>query len=151
MVMLHYFPSVRPSALVAGTAFNNLSALAVLAPLFGDTYRRARAADSREEFLRSREAAGTAVGLSTALAGAAAQAYGVAALLNATGVATARGAATLGSLVFLASAAPGIISQVVLDKRPIDTVAVGALTRIFETVGLALFLNWFGTSTHNLL
>lgn len=28
------------------------------------------------------------------------------------------------------------------EKRPLDTVAVGALARIFETVGLSLFLTW---------
>ena len=29
-----------------------------------------------------------------------------------------------------------------------DTVAVGALARAFETVGLTLFLNWWGVRTN---
>jgi hypothetical protein len=44
-------------------------------------------------------------------------------------------AAYLGSLIFMASAAPSFISQVVTEKRPLDTVAVGVVSRVFETVG----------------
>lgn len=40
------------------------------------------------------------------------------------------------------------ISQVFTEKRPLDTVAVGAVSRVFETVGLSLFLNWWGTRTN---
>lgn len=40
------------------------------------------------------------------------------------------------------------ISQVFTEKRPMDTVAVGALARAFETVGLTLFLNWWGVRTN---
>jgi len=38
------------------------------------------------------------------------------------------------------------IAQVVTEKRPLDTVAVGALARVFETVGLSLFLTWYAFS-----
>lgn len=40
------------------------------------------------------------------------------------------------------------ISQVFTEKRPLDTVAVGAVSRAFETVGLSLFLTWWGTRTN---
>jgi hypothetical protein len=30
-----------------------------------------------------------------------------------------------------------------MEKRPLDTVAVGALGRVMETVGLSLFLTWW--------
>jgi hypothetical protein len=40
------------------------------------------------------------------------------------------------------------IAQVTTEKRPLDTVAVGALARVFETVGLSLFLTWWGTHTN---
>ena len=40
------------------------------------------------------------------------------------------------------------IAQITTEKRPLDTVAVGALARIFETVGLSLFLTWWGTHTN---
>jgi hypothetical protein len=80
----------------------------VLAPVFGDTYRRARAADTRDEFVRSREAATAAATWAASLAGAALQSYGVGALINATGTLTYKGAAYLGALIFMASAAPSV-------------------------------------------
>lgn len=40
------------------------------------------------------------------------------------------------------------ISQVFTEKRPLDTVAVGALARVFETVGLSLVLTYWGTRTN---
>lgn len=40
------------------------------------------------------------------------------------------------------------IGQIFTEKRPLDTVAVGAVSRVFETVGLSLFLTWWGTRTN---
>lgn len=40
------------------------------------------------------------------------------------------------------------IAQIFTEKRPLDTVAVGAVARVFETVGLSLFLTWWGTRTN---
>jgi hypothetical protein len=34
------------------------------------------------------------------------------------------------------------------EKRPLDSVAVGVVSRVFETVGLSLFLTWWGTRTN---
>ena len=42
---------------------------------------------------------------------------------------------------------PQFIAQVFTEKRPLDTVAVGALARVFETVGLSMFMTWWGTRT----
>lgn len=82
----------------------------MLAPLFGDTYQRAKAADSSEEFFKSREAATAAASWGSSLVGSGIQTYGVAALINATGTLSYKGAAYLGSLIFFASAAPGVRS-----------------------------------------
>lgn len=41
-----------------------------------------------------------------------------------------------------------LVSQLVTEKRPLDTIAVGAVARIFETVGLSLFLTYWGTRTN---
>lgn len=41
-----------------------------------------------------------------------------------------------------------IVSQVVTEKRPLDTIAIGALARVLETVGLSLFLTYWGTRTN---
>jgi len=119
-----------------------------MAPLFGDTYHRAQAANTKEDFFKSKEAATAAATWGSSLLGSAVQAYGVGALINATGTLSYKGAAYLGSLIFMASAAPSIISQVVTEKRPLDTIAVGAVARIFETVGLSMFLTYWGTRTN---
>jgi len=148
MASLHYLPPVKPSAIALGTVFNHAISLAVLAPVFGETYQRAKAADSKEEFAKSREAATAAATWGSALAGSALQTYGVGALINATGTLTYKGAAYLGTLIFLASAAPSIVGQVATEKRPLDQVAVSVLARVGETVGLSLFLTWWGTRTN---
>lgn len=80
----------------------------MLAPLFGDTYHRAKAADSKEEFFRSREAATAAASYGSSIIGSGVQTYGVAALINATGTLSYKGAAYLGSLIFMASAGPTV-------------------------------------------
>merc|ERR1712166_189434 len=96
----------------------------------------------------SKEAASAAAAYGTSLVGSAIQSYGVGALINATGTLTYKGAAYLGSLIFFASAAPSIVSQVVTEKRPLDTIAIGAVARVLETVGLSLFLTYWGTRTN---
>jgi hypothetical protein len=105
---LHYLPPVRPSAVAVGTAFSHLTELAVLTPLFGQTYQRAKASSTSREFLESREATSAAVAYGSSFAGSAMQAYGVGALLNATGTLSYKGAAYLGGLVFLATSAPTV-------------------------------------------
>ncbi|KAI4259390.1 MAG: hypothetical protein LQ352_000799 [Teloschistes flavicans] len=141
-------PPVKPSAIALGTVFNHAVSLAILGPVFGDTYHRAQAANSKEEFLKSKEAASAAAAWGSSLVGSAVQSYGVGALINATGTLSYKGSAYLGSLIFFASSAPSFISQVFTEKRPLDTVAVGALARVFETVGLSLVLTYWGTRTN---
>merc|ERR1711925_34651 len=97
------------------------------------------------EFVKSKEAASAAAAYGTSLVGSAIQSYGVGALINATGTLSYKGAAYLGSLIFFASSAPSFIAQIFTEKRPLDT---GAVARIFETVGLSLFLTWWGTHTN---
>lgn len=141
-------PPAAIPAIAPGTIFNHAASLAVLGPVFGDTYHRAQAANSKEEFVKSKEAASAAAAYGTSLVGSAIQSYGVGALINATGTLSYKGAAYLGSLIFFASSAPSFIAQIFTEKRPLDTVAVGAVARIFETVGLSLFLTWWGTHTN---
>jgi len=147
MATLHYLPPVKPSAIALGIVFNQAASAAVLAPLFGDTYNRAKAADSKEEFFKSKETATAAASWGSSIVGSAVQTYGVAALINATGTLSYKGAAYLGGLIFAATYSPSLVSQVVVENRPLDTVAVGVLSRVFETVGLSLFLTYWGTRT----
>ncbi|KAI0885571.1 DUF1761-domain-containing protein [Annulohypoxylon maeteangense] len=145
---LHYLPPVRPSAIALGTVFNHGIELVVLTPLFGQTYQRAKQANTKEEFLRSKEASSAAVAWGTSLVGSALQSYGVGALINATSTLSYRGAAYLGALIFAATSAPTYLGQLLTERRPVDTVAVGATSKILETVGLSLFLTWWGTRTN---
>lgn len=101
-------PPVKPSAIALGTAFTHAISLAVMGPVFGDTYKRAEAANSKEEFFKSKEAASAASAYGASLAGSGIQAYGVGALINATGTLSQKGAAYLGALVFFASSAPTV-------------------------------------------
>ena len=82
--------------------------MAVLGPVFGDAYRRAQQANSKEEYFHSKEAATAAATWGSSIVGSAVQTYGVGALINATGTLTYKGAAYLGSLIFFASAAPSV-------------------------------------------
>ena len=101
---------MKPSAIALGTVYTQGVSLALLAPLFGDTYHRARAADTKEEFLKSKEAASAASAWGSSLVGAGLQTYGVGALINATGTLTYKGSAYLGCLIFAASSAPSVRS-----------------------------------------
>lgn len=41
-----------------------------------------------------------------------------------------------------------VVSALVTENRPVELVAVSAISRIFETVGLSLFLTYWGTRTN---
>lgn len=99
---------MKPSAIALGTVYSHAVSLAILGPVFGDTYHRAQAANSKEEFLKSKEAASAAAAWGSSLVGSAVQSYGVGALINATGTLSYKGAAYLGSLIFFASSAPSV-------------------------------------------
>ena len=99
---------MKPSAIALGTIFTHSASLAVLTPLFGDTYQRAQAANSKEDFFKSKEATTAAAAWGSSLVGSAIQTYGVGALINATGTLSYKGAAYLGSLIFFAASAPHV-------------------------------------------
>ncbi|PHH66901.1 hypothetical protein CDD81_5253 [Ophiocordyceps australis] len=145
---LQYFPPVKPSAIALGALFNHSIELAVLSPVFGQTFRRAKQANTKEEFLRSREATSAAAAWGTSLVGAALQSYGVGALINATATFSYKGAAYLGGLIFAATSAPTFLVQVFNEKRPLDTVGVSVAAKLCETIGLSVFLVWWGTRTN---
>ncbi|KAL1896427.1 Nuclear envelope morphology protein 1 [Ceratocystis pirilliformis] len=139
------FPKVKPSAILLGTVFNHATEMAVLSPIFGETYKRAKVSNTKEEFMKSKEASGAAIVYSSSLVGSALQSYGVGALINATGTLSYTGAAYLGGLVFLATSAPGYISQLFAERRPLDTVGVSVAAKLVESLGLSLLLTWWGT------
>ncbi|KAK0720898.1 hypothetical protein B0H67DRAFT_577658 [Lasiosphaeris hirsuta] len=145
---LHYLPAVKPSAIALGTIFNHATELAIMTPLFGQTYQRAKTANSKEEFIRSKEATSAAVAWGTSFLGSAMQSYGVGALINATGTLSYKGAAYLGALIFAASNAPTFFNEILIEKRPLETVGVSLVAKLLETVGLSVFMTWWGTRTN---
>ena len=110
-------PPVKPSAVALGTVYNHAISLAVLGPVFGDTYRQAQAANTKEEFFKSKEAASAAAAWGTSLIGSGVQSYGVGALLNATGTLSYKGAAYMGGLIFMASSAPSVRTSLSYLRR----------------------------------
>jgi len=48
----------------------------------------------------------------------------------------------------MASYSPSLVSAVVTENRPLEVVAVGVLSRLAETVGLSMFLTYWGTRTN---
>jgi len=150
---VHYLPPVKPSAIALGTAFTQLGHTAVLAPLFGDRYDRARKANPSQNFLHSKEAKQGAVWFGTTLVGSGLQTYAMAALITTTGTLSYKGAAYLGGLVFLSTSLGATIGGILgfgdPSTRPADAteVVAGAFSSLFDTVGLAVVLNWWGVRT----
>lgn len=85
-----------------------------MAPLFGDAYHKAMNADTKEEFIKSKEAAKSATLWGSNLLGSGFQTYAVAALLTQTGVLSYKGAAYVGGLIFAATSVPTVCSSVAL-------------------------------------
>ncbi|KAI5844109.1 hypothetical protein BZA05DRAFT_175609 [Tricharina praecox] len=149
---LEYLPPVKPSAIALGTVFNQAANLAVLTPIFGETYRRAQHADSKEEFIKSKEAASAAALYGSTLVGSGIQTYAVAAVLNHCGILSYKGAAYVGGLIFAATSVPLLVTQIFQERRPAEMVAVKAAVGLVDTVGLAVFLTYWGTRpAHDLL
>ncbi|KAK9379890.1 uncharacterized protein V2V93DRAFT_348332 [Kockiozyma suomiensis] len=142
---LKYFPSVTPSAIALGTAFTHGTSLVLSAPFFGSAYERAKASDTPEEFLKSKEGAGALAAWGSSLVGAAAKTYAVAAILQSTGTLTQKGAAYLGLLIFAIGTVPGAFVNIFQEKRPGEYVLVKVASDLLDSVGLAALLNWWGT------
>jgi len=151
---LQYLPAVKPSAIALGTVFSQGVHMVVLRNVFGDTYQRAQRSSSTSQFLHSREATTSAVLFGSTLLGAGIQTYALAALINATGTLSYKGAMYTGGLVWAAHSVGGIIGGLIgygaeADSKPKDAaeVLVGAVTGLMDTVGLGVFLTWWGTRT----
>ncbi|KAK6499282.1 hypothetical protein TWF506_003909 [Arthrobotrys conoides] len=150
---LHYLPPVKPSAIALGTAFTQLGHTAVLAPLFGDRYERARKANASQNFLHSKEAKQGAVLFGTTLLGSGVQSYAMAALLTTTGTLSYKGAAYLGTLVFFTTSLGATIGGLIGFGEPgakaidVAEVVAGTASSLLDTVGLAVILNWWGVRT----
>lgn len=71
-------------------------------------------ADTKEEFIKSKEAAKSATLWGSNLLGSGFQTYAVAALLTQTGVLSYKGAAYVGGLIFAATSVPTVCSSVAL-------------------------------------
>jgi len=150
---LHYLPPVKPSAIALGTAFTQLGHTAILAPLFGDAYERAKKQNSTQSFLHSKEAKQGAALLTATVVSSGVQTYAMAALLTITGTLSYKGAAYLGGLVFLTTSVGGTIGGLLgfgdAAHKPVDAteVVAGVAASLLDTVGLSIILNWWGVRT----
>lgn len=62
-------PSVKPSAIALGLVFTQAVETAVLAPVLGETYKKAKQSNTSREFWESREATSTGIVCSLSPAG----------------------------------------------------------------------------------
>ncbi|KAI5303345.1 hypothetical protein KEM56_007648 [Ascosphaera pollenicola] len=146
-----FFPIIRPSAIVLGIMFNEAASLTEFCPLIRETSHRASSASSRGEFLKSKEASCAMGAAATTLCGSALKTYAIAALLDATRTVCCKGAVYIGTMVFVASSAPTIVSQILIEKKPVKSVMASEGIRAVETIGLSLIMAWWGTRTSPLI
>lgn len=147
---LHYFPPIKPSALAVGTIFSHFSSLVGFAPVIGDTIKRAKAADTPEEFARQKENNGVLALYGSSLLGSGLQSYAVSALIVLTGTTTTKGAAYLGGLIFAVNSIPTLVTGIFQENRPVEYLVGKTVSALLETVGLTLTLNWWGTRNETL-
>lgn len=147
---LHYFPPIKPSALAVGTIFSHFASFIGAAPVIGDTIRRAKAADTPEEFARQKENIGVVSLYGSSLLGAGLQSYAVSALIVLTGTTTNKGAAYLGALIFAVNSVPALVTGIFQENRPVEYLVGKTISTLLETVGLTLTLNWWGTRNETL-
>lgn len=48
----------------------------------------------------------------------------------------------------MANDTPQYLTQLLTEKRAIEGVAISATAKAFETIGLSMFLTWWGTRTN---
>lgn len=146
-----YLPAIKPSAVAFGTAFSHVSSFIVSAPVIGAACKKARSANTKEEFLRSREAASAVCINSSQLVTSALRSYAIAILLNKCGATTVKAASCVGGLVFVISALPTILTNAIVDRRPLDTLVGETVEALIDTAGLAGALAWWGVRDADIL
>jgi len=151
---LHYLPSVKPSAIALGTVFVQSVHTAVLAPVFGETYERAKRSSRSSNTIYSKEATTSAVLFGTTFLGSGIQTYALAALLQATGTLSYKGAMYTGGLIWATHSVGAVMGGLLgvgadAQAKPKDAaeVVVGVVAGLMDTVGLSVFLTWWGTRT----
>ncbi|KAK9459820.1 uncharacterized protein V1516DRAFT_626623 [Lipomyces oligophaga] len=140
-----YFPAVSPSSIAVGTLFSQSAALITLVPALGSAYERAKEAETPEKLLKSNHSADELMLWSSSLVSSAARSYAVSVLLQCTGTVTKKGAASLGLLLFAVSSAQSLLLGIFRYKRPLEHVILIGAGNLFDTVGLSMVLNWWGT------
>ncbi|CAN6655322.1 hypothetical protein TRVA0_028S00430 [Trichomonascus vanleenenianus] len=142
--MFSQLPAIKPSAIVFGAAFCHASSFIVTAPVIGKACKKATHSDTKEEFLKSKEAAGAVCVYSNSLLTSALQSYAFSVLLSKTNTVSVKSAAIIGGLVFTISSLPEILTNAIVEKRPVDHVLAASVTALVDTVGLAMALTWWG-------
>ncbi|EEB09421.1 DUF1761 family protein [Schizosaccharomyces japonicus yFS275] len=139
-----YFPYVRPSAILLGSAFNYAADFMVYGPLMGNTW--AKVMRNEEEFeccKGSLKKQATCSFLSKSV-GTLIQAYSIGALLQLTGTVSYKGAFYLGLYVYGATAVHDMVDFLFLEKRSMAYAAIKSIAAFIKTVGLPVLLLGYG-------
>jgi len=151
---IRYFPAVKPSAIALGTVFTQASHMLVLSPLFGERYGDFQRSSSTSQFLHSREARDSSILFGSVLVGSGLQTYAIASILNASAAVSYKGAAAIGTLIWATNGVGtllggflGVGADTQRKQKDALEVVAGALFGIVDTVGLSLFLTWWGART----
>lgn len=147
---IQFWPLVKPSAIAVGIVFGHSVPIFMAIPGLGPIIERAKDADTPEGAKKSKDSISAPTFFGTSLVGLAIRTYGVSALLNLTGTYTYKGAAYLGTLMFFAATLPLVLNAAILEKRPWELIAVKVFGALYEMLGLAMVLNWWGTRADSL-
>ena len=137
------FPSVSPHTVVVGAGYAQLSTYIIQRPSFVALNNKAKQTNDAKATLESDESKTAAASLATSLVSSSVQSYALTALLQLANVVSYKGAAVVGTLVLATQSGPKIINDILVKKEPIDVVLSGVAVKVLDTVGLALFLQWY--------
>lgn len=136
-------PTICPWTLAVGAGYTHATHFIVGRPALGALYHKARAATTPADVLKSEEAATAAVRGSSSVLVSLLQTYGTASLLKLAGSTNYKGASIIGTLLFAATAAPQLVSSILLQKKTLDVVLSEVAVQLLDTVGLALMIQWY--------
>lgn len=137
------FPSVSPFTVVVGAGYAQLSSYIVQRPFFAALAKRAQQDEDFKKTVVSPEAETVTVSIATNLLSSSVQSYALTALLHLANVVSYKGAAILGTLVLATQSGPKFVSDLILQREPVDVVLSSIAVKLLDTVGLALFLQWY--------
>lgn len=164
------FPPIKPSAIALGVVFKYSTQLLFGVIVEGTVHRdeireRLNSVQPSDKPFHDHTVTDDIAHHSSGLTASAFQTYALAALLSASGTLSYKGATYVGALVYFASSVPGVsnstlisrtriywrfcqlLHQTIVQKKPFHIALVDVSSHVVETVGLSLFLTYWGINT----